>query len=52
MDRRKTVGAISIVLGTSAGFSSVRETKNDLKTSSSEMKACVSGNSLGSFVAK
>ena len=26
--------------------------KNDLKTSSSAMKACVSGNSLGNFVAK
>jgi len=48
MNRTKTVGATSIVLHTSAGFSSVRDLKNDLKTSSSAMKACVSGN----FVAK
>ena len=37
----------SIVLDTSAGFSSVRELKSDLKTSSYAMKAYVSGNSLG-----
>ena len=46
------LAAHSFVLDTSAGFSSARELKNYLKTSSPAMEGCVSENSFGSFVAK
>ena len=49
---KQILAAHSIVLDTSAGFSFVLELKNYLKTSSSAMKACVSGDSLGNFVTK
>ena len=41
----------SIVLDTYSGFSSVREWKNNLKTSSSAINACVMWNPFEKFVA-